>query len=118
MTHIGTRYPNAIAQAAAIDVLGIIGIENGNCIFLSSGSEAVEFAIQAARRITKRTSLLTFKNSYLAAYGLAGRKGTDEWVLFDWQAGISKNVSGTLKKFRLIPSVLLFLNLAEADRGL
>ena len=82
--HLGTRYPSSIAEGAAIDVLEIVGIESGKCTFLSSGSEAVEFAVQAARRITNKQQLFTFTSSYLAAYGSAGRKENDEWRLFDW----------------------------------
>lgn len=82
--HLGTRYPSSLAEDAAIEVLDITGVGNGKCVFLSSGSEAVEFAAQAARRITERGLLLTFHNSYLAAYGSAGRKSTDEWLLLDW----------------------------------
>jgi acetylornithine/N-succinyldiaminopimelate aminotransferase len=67
--HLGTRYPHALAEEAARDVLNIIGIDNGKCVFLSSGSEAVEFGVQTARRLTHKPLLLTFSNSYLAAYG-------------------------------------------------
>lgn len=84
--HLGTRYPNFLAEEAAEDVLDIVGIENGKCIFLSSGSEAVEFAVQAARRFTGKNRLLTFQNSYLAAYGSAGRKSPADWQLLDWGA--------------------------------
>jgi len=86
VTHLGTYYPNQLAEEAAVDVLDIAGIGDGKCVFLSSGSEAVEFAVQAARRITGKPLLLTFTNSYLAAYGSAGRKSTDEWHLLDWTA--------------------------------
>jgi acetylornithine aminotransferase len=84
--HLGTRYPNALAEEAALDVLNIVGIEHGKCVFLSSGSEAVEFGAQTARRVTGKKSLLTFQNSYLAAFGSAGRKSADEWHLLDWSA--------------------------------
>jgi acetylornithine aminotransferase len=98
--HLGTRYPNLIAEDAAIDILDIvgIGIENGKCTFLSSGSEAVEFAVQAARRITNKQQLLTFTSSYLAAYGSAGRKRADEWLLLDWNACEQEGPSDFLKK--------------------
>jgi acetylornithine/N-succinyldiaminopimelate aminotransferase len=82
--HLGTRYPNALTEAAAIDVLEIVGIEDGKCVFLSSGSEAVELGAQIARRVTDKPLLLTFPSSYLAAFGSAGRKSPDEWCLFDW----------------------------------
>jgi len=84
LIHLGTYYPNQQAEMAAIDVLEIVGFEQGKCVFLSSGSEAVEFAVQATRRLTGKPLLLTFANSYLAAYGSAGRKSADEWHLLDW----------------------------------
>ncbi|PKO05783.1 MAG: hypothetical protein CVU41_10195 [Chloroflexi bacterium HGW-Chloroflexi-3] len=85
LMHLGTRYPNTIVEDTALAVLEVTQIEDGKCIFLSSGSEAVEFGTQAIRRVTGRDLLLTFSNSYLAAYGSAGKKKTDEWCLFDWQ---------------------------------
>ena len=85
--HLGTRYPNMLVEEAAKDVLNIVGIEAGKCTFLSSGSEAVEFGVQAIRRITGKPLLLTFQNSFLASYGSAGRKDTGEWFLFDWNNG-------------------------------
>jgi len=84
--HLGTRYPNVLAEEAAVDILDIVGFENGKGVFLSSGSEAVEFGVQAARRITGKPLLLTFSSSYLAAYGSAGRKSPEEWRLLDWSA--------------------------------
>ena len=84
IVHLGTRYPHFLAQDAAKDILDIVGIDNGKCVFLSSGSEAVEFSVQTARRSTEKSLLLTFSNSYLAAYGSAGNKNVDEWQLFDW----------------------------------
>jgi acetylornithine/N-succinyldiaminopimelate aminotransferase len=96
--HLGTRYPSSIAEDAAIDALNIVGIEDGKCTFLSSGSEAVEFAVQAAKQIKNKSQLLTFTTSYLAAYGSAGRKRADEWLLFDWNACEKEGVSKYLKK--------------------
>lgn len=84
MIHIGKRYPNAVAEAAAVDILAITGLGDGRCVFLSSGSEAVEFGVQAARRATGRPLCLTFNTSYLAAYGSAGRKSGEDWMLIDW----------------------------------
>jgi acetylornithine/N-succinyldiaminopimelate aminotransferase len=82
--HLGTRFPSMLAEEAANEVLDIAGIPQGKCLFLSSGSEAVEFGVQAARRTSDKPLLLTFSNSYLSAYGLAGRKSSDHWRLLDW----------------------------------
>lgn len=84
LMHLGTRYPHSLAQDTAKDVLDIVGIDNGKCVFLSSGSEAVEFGVQTARLISEKPLCLTFSNSYLAAYGSAGNKKADEWELFNW----------------------------------
>jgi acetylornithine aminotransferase len=84
LMHLGTRYPNAIVEEAALAVLEITQIEAGKCVFLSSGSEAVEFGAQTIRRLTGKNLLLTFSNSYLAAYGSAGRKNIEDWYLVDW----------------------------------
>lgn len=81
--HLNVRYPNHLAEEAATCVLAHAGLAGGKCLFLSSGSEAVEFGVQAVRRITGKPLLLSFANSYLAAFGSAGQKRLDEWHLFD-----------------------------------
>lgn len=73
LIHLGTRYPNYLAEEAAIGILRITELHDGKCVFLSSGSEAVEFAAQAARRVSGKPLLLTRSGSYLAAYGSAGQ---------------------------------------------
>ena len=92
LIHLGTNYPNRLVEEAAAAVLGITGLDDGKCLFLSSGSEAVEFSVQAVRRITGKSYLLTFANSYLAAYGSAGRKSPDEWRLVDWTSSAEEEV--------------------------
>jgi acetylornithine aminotransferase len=84
IAHLGTRYPNTLAEEAALAVLEAVRMDNGKCTFLSSGSEAVEFGVQVVRRITGKPLLLAFQNSYLGSYGSAGQKRTEEWYLFDW----------------------------------
>ena len=84
--HLGCPYPNALAEKAAVQVLGTVAHPGGKCVFLSSGSEAVEFGVQSVRRTTGQPLLLTLSDSYLAAFGSAGRKSPEEWVCFDWQA--------------------------------
>ncbi len=84
--HLGVRTPNHLAEDAAQALLAVTGQAEGKCVFLSSGSEAVEFAVQAARRVMAKPLLLTFTSSYLAAFGSAGRKSPDEWHLCDWHS--------------------------------
>ena len=94
--HLGPRFPGSLAEEAARDVLDITRIDDGKCVFLSSGSEAVEFAVQAARRVTGKRLLLTFTSSYLGAYGSSGRKSADEWHLFDWDVCANADQSDCL----------------------
>jgi acetylornithine/N-succinyldiaminopimelate aminotransferase len=82
--HLGYRYTHGMVEEAAVEVLRTVALSDGKCIFLSSGSEAVEFGVQVAKRITGKPLLLTLSDSYLAAYGTAGRKNSGEWTCFDW----------------------------------
>jgi acetylornithine/N-succinyldiaminopimelate aminotransferase len=86
IAHTGYRYPTAMVEDAARAVLDILGMADGRCVFLCSGSEAVEFCVQAARRITGRPLSLTFKSSFLGSFGSGGAKSADEWHLLDWNA--------------------------------
>jgi len=89
ITHVGYRYTNALVEEAAQETLNTVAFPDGKCIFLSSGSEAVEFGVQIARRVTGQPLLLTLSDSYLAAYGSAGRKNPDEWHSFDWSVCVA-----------------------------
>lgn len=82
--HLGYRYQNPIVEEAARMLLEAVNFDSGKCIFLSSGSEAVEFAVQITRRITKRPLLLTLSGAYLGAFGSAGKRDAEEWHVFDW----------------------------------
>ncbi|MCP4536297.1 MAG: aspartate aminotransferase family protein [Chloroflexi bacterium] len=84
IAHINYRYTNVLVEKAAAKVLNTVAISDGKCVFLCSGSEVVEFSVQMTKRITERPLLLTLSDSYLAAFGSAGRKNLKEWVCFDW----------------------------------
>ena len=84
VTHLGYRYTNFLAEEAAESLLDTIDLPEGKCIFLSSGSEAVEFAVQVAKIITGKKFLLTLEESYLSAHGSAGRKDPAEWMRLDF----------------------------------
>jgi acetylornithine aminotransferase len=76
-----SRHGDAVATGG-----GGSDFSDGKCVFLSSGSEAVEFGVQVARRLSERPLLLALSDAYLAAYGSAGRKDPAEWHSFDWTA--------------------------------
>jgi acetylornithine aminotransferase len=77
--HLGSGYTNFLAEDAAKRLLKTISEEKGKCVFLSSGSEAVEFGINVAKLITGKGALLTLSESYLGAYGSSSTTSSD-WV--------------------------------------
>jgi acetylornithine/N-succinyldiaminopimelate aminotransferase len=85
VSHLGYRVESALAEDAAAAVLGTLPFSDGKCLFLASGSEAVELGVQIARRLTGKPLLLSLADSYLAAYGSAAKRDLSEWHLFDWR---------------------------------
>lgn len=84
--HLGYRVESALAAAAARAVLESLSFAAGKCLFLASGSEAVELAAQMARRVSRKPLLLGLTGAYLSAYGTTGSRPPAEWILFDWAA--------------------------------
>lgn len=82
--HTGYCYSNAVVEESSKEILNVVGLENGKCVFLCSGSEAVEFGVQILREMSGNPLLLTLSDSFLSSYGSAGKKREDEWYLFDW----------------------------------
>ncbi|MBN1499512.1 MAG: aspartate aminotransferase family protein [Spirochaetes bacterium] len=82
--HTGYCYLNPAVEKAAVRLLGITGINEGRCVFLNSGSEAVEFSVKAVNSFSDRPYFLTMKDSYLSAYGISGQRNPEEWIAFDW----------------------------------
>ena len=72
--HLGYRFTNYVANEAAASLLETVDEKDGKCVFLCSGTEAVEFSITVAKLITGRNLLLALSESYLGAYGSAGMK--------------------------------------------
>jgi len=84
LIHSGYCYSHNVVEQASKALLDILGLDDGKCVFLSSGSEAVEFGVQVLRKISGKPRLLTLADSFLGSYGSAGKKTSDEWYLFDW----------------------------------
>jgi len=84
IAHAGYCYSSPVVEQAAREVLALLGFENGRCVFLCSGSEAVEYGVRIARTLSDRPLLLTMSDSYFGAYGSASLKRQDEWFCFDW----------------------------------
>jgi acetylornithine aminotransferase len=90
--HAGFNYSSEIVENAAREILTLVGLEDdgddggGTCVFLCSGSEAVEYGVRGAQAVIDRPLLLTMADSYFGAYGSASRRLQDEWFGFDWTA--------------------------------
>lgn len=84
ISHIGYRISNDILEKTSNKLLNISKIQNGKCLYLCSGSEAVEFCVQAVKKISSKKYFLTFTDSFLSSYGAAGKKTNDDFILFDW----------------------------------
>lgn len=84
IAHAGFNYSCPITEEAAREILALAGLEGGRCVFLCSGSEAIEYAVRAVQSIAERPLLLTMTDSYFGAYGSAHAKREGEWHSFDW----------------------------------
>lgn len=80
--HCGFMSSSQVVEEAAKDVLSTLEDFDGKCLFLSSGSEAVEFSIKISKAVMGDKKLLTFNESYLSAYGTSGSNKDAEWVKF------------------------------------
>ncbi|MEW6758969.1 MAG: aminotransferase class III-fold pyridoxal phosphate-dependent enzyme, partial [Acidobacteriota bacterium] len=80
LTHVGYRTTAPIVEQAGAALLEALALKNGTCVFLSSGSEAVELTLLAAKGITGRSRLVTLEGTYLGAYGSSSRIPPDEWI--------------------------------------
>ncbi len=86
IAHTGFGYSSEVVEEAAREILSLLGFQDGKCVFLCSGSEAVEYGVRVAQTMASRPLLMTMADSYFGAYGSASRKQEDEWFCFDWTA--------------------------------
>lgn len=81
--HAGFCYSSDVVQEAAASVLSITGFENGKCVFLCSGSEAIEISRQVARHLTGKHRSMTLHDSYLGSYSSVTNR-EQGWYIFNW----------------------------------
>jgi 4-aminobutyrate aminotransferase-like enzyme len=84
ISHAGFCFSNDIVEDAARSVLAITGFEAGRCVFLCSGSEAIELARQICKHITKKPITLCLHDTYLGSYSAVTDRRSG-WYLFDWR---------------------------------
>lgn len=86
IVHTGFSYSSEVVEEAAREITTLLGFVDGRCLFLCSGSEAVEYGVRVAQAALDRRLLLTMTDSYFGAYGQAARRSPNEWFDFDWSA--------------------------------
>lgn len=79
----GFSYSSPIVDSAAERILEITGLYGGKCVFLCSGSEAIEIGRQITKFLTGYKLSMTLHDSYLGAYSSVSDRSTG-WYLFDW----------------------------------
>jgi acetylornithine/N-succinyldiaminopimelate aminotransferase len=84
IAHTGFGYSSGIVEEAAREILSLVGFQGSKCVFLCSGSEAVEYGVRTAQSVIERPLLMTMIDAYFGAYGSASRRGADRWFSFDW----------------------------------
>jgi acetylornithine aminotransferase len=82
--HSGFNYSGSVVEEAAVEIMSLTGCEGGHCVFLCSGSEAVEYGVRLAEAVLDRPLMMTMADSYFGAYGSAARREEQGWFLFDW----------------------------------
>ncbi len=83
LMHAGYCYSHEVVDRAGGKVLSLAGMEGGGCVFLCSGSEAIELARQIAKHVSGKSRSMTLRDSYLGSYSSVTNRSKG-WHLFDW----------------------------------
>lgn len=94
ISHTGFCYSSRVVEDAARALLALLEFPDGQCVFLCSGSEVVEYSMRVARAISDRPLFLTLADSYYGAYGVASQQPPDAWFRFDWTACATCQATG------------------------
>lgn len=89
--HVGYKYNDEIAEKAAEKLLNVAGFSSGKCVFLSSGSEAVEYAIQIAKILRPNKKCICLMYQYLSAYGNGADLNNPDWISIPWDDSLEKS---------------------------
>jgi acetylornithine aminotransferase len=84
IAHAGFCFSSDIVEDAAQSVLSITDFRGGRCVFLCSGSEAIELARQICKHIIKKPVTLCLHDAYLGSYSAVIDR-QNGWHLFDWR---------------------------------
>ncbi|MFP4383749.1 MAG: aminotransferase class III-fold pyridoxal phosphate-dependent enzyme [Spirochaetia bacterium] len=103
--HSGFTYSSSILESSARKLLGAVGFRGGQCVFLCSGSEAIEITRQISKHLTGNDISMTLHDSYLGSYSSVRNRSTG-WYLFDWTScGSCCSEKGCTKDCALIQNI-------------
>ncbi len=107
IAHTGFGYSSPVVEESACEILSLLGFEGGRCVFLCSGSEAVEYGVRIAQQLVGGRPLLIMADAYCGAYGSARSRRDEEWISFDWSGcrdcAPGRECDGTCEAFSRIP---------------
>lgn len=83
LMHAGFCYSSQIIEESSKSILDITNIINGKCVFLCSGSEAIEISRQISKHLSGKNMSMTLHDSYLGAY-VSVTDRTKGWYIFNW----------------------------------
>jgi acetylornithine aminotransferase len=83
--HVGFCYSSEIVDKAAQSLLTIANFNTGKCVFLSSGSEAIEILRQVSKNLSGNGhKTITLHDAYLGSYSSVINRDQN-WFSFDWK---------------------------------
>ena len=104
--HAGFCYSSDILEEAADSVLSVTGFGKGKCVFLCSGSEAIELARQISKHVAGKKRSMTLHDSYLGSYSSVTDRNRN-WYIFNWEeckkCPSKDDCDGGCEKLRKIP---------------
>lgn len=83
LMHAGFNFSNNVVEQAAQRLLEITDLRAGKCVFLCSGSEAIELSRQIVKWCTGKILSLTLHDSYLGSYSSTKERDRN-WFIFNW----------------------------------
>ncbi len=119
--HVGYKYNHAIAERAAKKLVEIADMPDGKCVFLCSGSEAVEYGIQIASVLRPGKRCISLSGQYLSAYGSGATMQISGEGCIPWESNDQKSVEewyAALSGFTNFTEVGIFIFEAGNSSGL
>ena len=86
LMHLGFRFQSQVTEEAAAGLLDLAGLAGGRCIFLTSGSEAVNLALHLARLVARKKRFVCLDPTFLASYGEGADPHGSLWTHVDRDA--------------------------------